>query len=423
MKPGEFDDLVRQKFEQGDFEYDPKNWDRLTEELDGQKRRTGGMLFWWMPLVGVAASVAMAFGVSSVFHNEGRMSFPINADQVAAAQKPHASQRHAIAMNSGEAEVNDIAAGDDGSNYANNSNSSNTNSNINDLHAAAAAAKDNTVTISSELVAGDKHTSTPGSNVVATFNDKVHGLEKENTVAKKKKPVILNDGYYTFREDEQMKQQPKVAIILSGGVNYSSQGNGYTVGATARRMINEKVYVESDIAFVGTNNSHEVSYMDYSSNNTNGANINTATGNHSIGAKGVANKSADGFYSRTSTETPAQPQGVLKTANQPYNLYYAQITPSVGYKVMKHVSIGAGPDFQQMLVDNRPAVDPTDRSNVRVAPMFDIGFMGKTEISVTRNVKAAVYYREGINNIITPTNKYLDRNYVQFQVKCNIINR
>lgn len=412
MKPGEFDDLVRQKFDQGDFEYNPRNWELLTDELDGQKKRRGGMLFWWMPLVGVAASVAMAFGVSTVFHHQGQMINAPVGTEMASAQKPFnthkqlaaATPAHVLAAQGSE--VSSLHSANSG-------------------HAGAALknARENDVTISTELVTANKPSVVPGNNIVSTFNSNISTApNKDAQLTKKKKAVVVSDAYYTFKEDDAPKKEPKVAIILSGGVSYSNQGNGYTVGATARRMINEKVYVESDIAFVGTNNTQKVSYMDYSTQqNVGGVAVNNANSNHSMGAKGTAaGKNTDGGASKGTSEGP---QGVLRTANQPYNLYYAQVTPSVGYKIMKRMSVGIGPDFQQMLVDNRPVVDPAERGNVKVAPMFDIGFMGKTEIAVTRNVKAAVYYREGINNVITPTNKYLDRNYVQFQVKCNILNR
>jgi hypothetical protein len=115
--------------------------------------------------------------------------------------------------------------------------------------------------------------------------------------------------------------------------------------------------------------------------------------------------------------------GVVKTAKQSYNLYYAQITPTVGYKILKKLSVGAGPDFQQILIDNRPEPNALDRGTIKEAPMFDIGLMGKTEYNITKSIQAAVSYREGISNIITPTNKYIDRNYVQVQLRCTILNK
>jgi long-subunit fatty acid transport protein len=106
-----------------------------------------------------------------------------------------------------------------------------------------------------------------------------------------------------------------------------------------------------------------------------------------------------------------------------YNLYYAQITPSIGYKLMKRLSVGVGPDFQKMLVDNRPATSEVDRGNLQVAPTFDVGFVGKTEVALTQRVRAGVSYRKGINGVINLSDKFIDRDYVQFQMRCTIFNR
>src|SRR5205823_3875164 len=101
------------------------------------------------------------------------------------------------------------------------------------------------------------------------------------------------------------------------------------------------------------------------------------------------------------------------TANQVYNQSYLQMTPAIGYRLFKKLTVGIGPDFQQALVDNRPSPPTLDRDNIQQAPLFDIGFVGKTEFAFSPKLKAAVCYREGINNIITPMNRYTERNYVQ----------
>lgn len=425
MKPGEFDDLVRQKFDQADFEYKPGNWEKLAEELDGQKKKNRGLLFWWMPLVGVAASVVMAFGVSVALRHGAYLNAPA-ANQVQFASVQH--NHKAIAANripvtqAGDITAQDVKAADPSVLPAEHNNDNHNDLTIahagNSAAAQAASAGEEKTTGRTSAIPGTFNTA--GDNNIAFKNN-----DNNNTLAKKKKAVIVNNGYYTFKdEDIVVKKAPKLAIILSGGVNYSSQSNGYMVGATARRMVNDKVYVEGDVAFIGTNNSHKVEYMDYTNNSSGGTiagNSNSSAGGFS--AKGVSGKSTDGAAKTTNGGGAGGPVGVLKTTDQSYNLYYAQVTPSIGYKVMSRLSVGVGPDFQQMLVDNRPAESTTDRGNIKVAPMFDIGFMGKTEVAVTKNMKAAVYYREGINNVITPTNKYIDRSYLQFQIKYNILNR
>ena len=93
---------------------------------------------------------------------------------------------------------------------------------------------------------------------------------------------------------------------------------------------------------------------------------------------------------------------------------------------MKRVSIAAGPDFQQALADTRPSatsISSISFENVAVTPLFDMGIMGKTEYSISKRVKAQLSYRKAINNVLTPGDKYIDRDYMQMQVRCAIFNK
>src|ERR1700761_2512926 len=72
MKPKEFDELIKQRFDQGDFAYEARNWDQLAGQLDGRAKKRSIMMWWWAPLVGMAASVALAMGVTALIrHDEG----------------------------------------------------------------------------------------------------------------------------------------------------------------------------------------------------------------------------------------------------------------------------------------------------------------------------------------------------------------
>ncbi|PQJ10307.1 hypothetical protein CJD36_016630 [Flavipsychrobacter stenotrophus] len=402
--------MVRQKFDQNDFEFSPRNWEKLTEELDGQKKKRG-LLFWWMPLMGVAATVAMAFGVSTVIRHGGGVNSTSATPAAVASTHKHKASHAQVARIASPAAV--IPAQETPVAEVADNNTIKT-----ELPANTAKIDDKkaVTTTNTDVALNSKPAvASAPSNIVSTFAANAEDAKIE--ALKKKKKVILAPGYYTFNEEEVAKKDPKVAIALGGGVNYSSQSNGYMVGATARRMINDKVYVESDIAFIGTNNTQKTTYFD-KTGTVGTTQAVSALGASTMGAKISANKNTD-----EAKNTGSTPQGVMRTQDQAYNLYYAQITPSIGYKLTKKLSLGVGPDFQQMLVDNRPEVSTTERGNIRVSPMFDMGFMGKTEYAISKGVKAAVYYREGINNIITPTNKYIDRNYLQFQIKCTILNR
>ncbi len=437
MKPREFDDLVKHKFDEGAFEYKPQNWERLAEQLDGRKKR--GLLVWWMPLVGIAASVALAMGVPLVLHESGNIGRLPGQQYAKVVPATRAAEAQQVVILPVAQEVNaPVAAVVKVVSKVIVAHQSKELIATNSTAVAATEKIENDPIVKNNNLAFNSHKSIKFDEAIETFVTNDNDL-----IRKAKKKVLPSVAYYTFKEHTAPKAQGKVALSVLGGVNYSNQSNGYIVGATARRMINDKVYVEGDVAFVGTNNMSK--HTDIVYDNTGGGVTQSRTA--PIGSTGAGNATGGNTYggslaapahpvnlaargtvtAKSTSEQPTAPvttpQGRIVTVDKAYNSYYAQVTPTIGYKIMKRMSVGVGPDFQQMIGDNRPAASPIETGNIQVAPMFDIGFMGKTEFAVSKNVKAAVYYREGINNIITPMNRFIDRNYVQFQIKCAILNK
>ncbi len=435
MKPREFDDLVRQKFEQNDFEYSPKNWDKLSEQLDGRAKKRG-LLVWWMPLVGVAASVALAMGVTVVMRSgndlkSGSAEFVAKSQTVKNLDKVNTGvENNVLTSVSIDNATISKKGGVSRSTRITNLNTAQSNEQVQLLVNNSATKTNETTSFSSEeKTSEESYAVKPTLNNTPRTVKSVHvniDLLADNTeLAKKekaKKKVLLNNdkAMYTFNEENRVANHSKTSIILSGGLNFGNRSNGYSIGASARRMVNDKVYVEGDVAFMGSSNTQEVLYSEKVSSaslaktNSYGGMIAARTGD--------VNAKNSGESAPKSTDNPGMTE-VIKSNNVSYNLYYAQVTPSIGYKIMKRFSLGVGPDFQKMLVDNRPAPSTVDKGNLREMPTFDIGLVGKTEVAVTNNIKAAVYYRNGINNVITPMNKFIDRNYVQVQVKCTIFNK
>ena len=401
MKPREFDELIRQKFDQGDFEYNPRNWDKLADELDGRAKKRNVIMWWLMPLAGVAASVALAMGVPGLFRNI-EPSSPV-AKVATVHERTYASIESAPGSEPAIAHaamIYDAPAA--------------RKQHVKQKKQLPATATRNIKTTVKTEVAVNETTTADVTNNSALPGRTVNLLSIGNISSKNKdskKAIVAAQGYNTFKPevmDEVKKAAPKLSVILSGGINKGAQNNGYMAGATIRRMVSDKVFFEGDVAFASGSNSQ--SRRDE---------VQVPVSN------GATKTSAGKTSSPDAAKSIAAPQftTVTKDYNVSYAVSYAQVTPSIGYKIMKKMSIAAGPDFQQMLADNRPAQSTTDRRTIQEAALFDVGFIGKTEYSVTRNVKAAVSYRKGINTIITPTDKYLDRDYLQFQVRCAIFNK
>ncbi len=393
MKPREFDDLIRQKFDRSDFEYNPRSWDKLEDQLDGRAKKRSILIWWLMPVAGVAASVALAMGISPVFYQSGEGTNPggelaqtHKTEYVKPAQKAVA-QTAVVPTTTFE------------------------------YNKAIKKTRKQVVKPQPEEPREEKFAINYHNAVKNMWNKAAINLldapgKPETKKQDKKKEVVVEDAVATFKP-EAVKAPAKISIIISGGYSRGSQNSGYTAGATIRKAVNDKVFIEGDIAFT---NSSIVQGMPYV--NTTRQYIDNGGGSSS-GSK-TTNTESGG---KPTSETKAV-SGPIESRNVSYSLSYAQITPSISVKVMKRLSIGAGPDFQRVLADNRPERDGTDPTgSFKTAPIFDMGLMGKTEFSVTKNVKAGVAYRKGINNILTPMGKYLDRDYLQFQVKCAIFNK
>ena len=399
MKPKEFDELVRQRFDRDDFEYDSRNWDKLEEQLDGRAKKRSIIMWWLMPVAGIAASVALAMGVPAMWQTPARQT-AVNTEM---PQTRHYEQLRP---------VQDMpVAANEITNYA-------------DVHTGKSIKKNKQRhSVQNEEAKVEKFSiniDNAITSVGVAHKKDVNFLaeHKEIVVKDKKNAVAAAEAHGTFKPVAEVQRAPKVSIVLSGGISHGNQNSGYTAGATVRRMLNDKLYIESDVALTSSTNTQFSQYLDKSAPVSGGSSY-----------QGVVARTSAGVAARTTAIESNKPSivpapvGVIKEASQSYDLYYAQVSPSIGYKIIKRMSVGVGPDFQQMLVDNRPAPSTVDRRNIEVAPIFDIGLIGKTEYSLTKKVKAAVSYRKGINNILTPMDKYLDRDYLQFQVKCTVFNR
>jgi hypothetical protein len=405
MRPREFDDLIRQKFDENDFAYNARNWDSLAEQMDGRAKKRSMLLWLWMPAAGMAASVALAIGVTTLlrFGNAETTGNNSGYAHTGKFEQSRIAQQQPIAMIPYTAHNTELPAQRPTKKATKNS----------------ARPSDKITAPPIGLKLHHVLNAAANNNGMAVVHN--HAATTEKAAIKKiaGKEIAAREGFHTFRQETQKIKKPlNLSVILSGGVSQGSGNSGYMAGATVRKMITDKVYVESDVAFTSSDNTQRTQYMSYDAPAT-GSGL---TGSGATAAKpGSASKTTD---SESGINVPNNsPVGVVKTQDISYNLYYAQVTPSIGYKLMKRMSIGMGPDFQKMLIDNRPATSEVDRGNLQVAPTFDVGFVGKTEYALTQRVKAAISYRKGINGVINPSDKFIDRDYVQFQMRCTIFNR
>ncbi|MCD6012199.1 MAG: hypothetical protein K0Q79_2061 [Flavipsychrobacter sp.] len=400
MKPREFDDLLKQRFDQGDFEYNPRNWERLTDELDGRKKKRSILMWWLMPVAGVAASVALAVGVAPMLQHTDTQSA---GTELAQTYKTELAQpAHVVPVTN--VAIDEPARTIDYTKAAKKSHKHNN-------RPQAQAPKEEKFAIDYNNAIGNKTSISKKDITLLNATNKT-------TIAKKpeKKKIITDEAVITFKDE--VKKPQTLSIILSGGYSSGNQGASYTAGATIRKMVNDKVFIEGEVAFTNSNLTQVRNHIpeEYVKQYGSSKPATSGAGSKTAGADPGGKVTAMDENTKTI-------YGDKQTENVSFNQTYLQVSPAVNYRIVKRLSIGAGPDFQKALADNRPADDPTNRDHIKVAPLFDVGLIGKTEFSVTKNLKAGLAYRKGINNVITPTGRYIDRDYLQVQVKCAIFNK
>ena len=99
------------------------------------------------------------------------------------------------------------------------------------------------------------------------------------------------------------------------------------------------------------------------------------------------------------------------------------MTPTLGYRVGKNLSVGVGADVQRLLIGDVLVTETEDPADARELPGYDMGVVGKTEYKLSKDVRASVYYRKAMNQALSGNSKLLERDYLQVQLKFNIFNK
>ncbi len=392
MKPREFDDLLKRKFDQAEFEYNPRNWERLTDELDGRKKKRGILMWWLMPVAGVAASVALAIGVAPHL----QITPAVSPELAKTYHTEHVQPAHVVPVTNEPSRTVDYTKA------------------VKKNHKRANRPQ---ATKEDKFAIDYNNAIRNNTSINKKEIDLLNAPAKNTVVKKEKKKIITEEAVATFKDE--VKKPQTLSIILSGGYNQSVQGTGFTAGATIRKVVSDKVFIEGEVAF--TNSSLvQTRYHIASSVVTEYGTSSASSSSTGIGSK-VTNPDRAGkddvpVIDKVKYEKP-------QAENVTFTQSYLQVSPAVNYRIAKRLSIGAGPDFQQALADKRPTNDQTDNSSLKRVPLFDVGLIGKTEFSVTKNLKAGLACRKGINNVVTPMGKFIDRDYLQVQVKCAIFNK
>ncbi len=453
MSTNEFDELVKSKFDQNDFAYNAEHWDRLSRQLSVLEKRKPAIIVSWWKVASIAASVALITTVTAYILKTNVVTKHANiaeahvntpAKQVTPVDQPTIQNQPTIQQPSQQEPADNVAIAQ-----------SNTPS-----RSGAKSLKQNNINtgFKSPIIRQNNNRVAQQNNniVVAQAVPPVNAtlpVSKGNTnnnapftmpqpKSSQEQPRNPNVAYNLdltpdYSKEEKYEEVKKLILSVAGGVHYVSSSPGYMAGANVRKKLNDKFYLEADVAFLSNNNSQTITTTTTipAANNSSSISSNLQTG-FASGTPGTAVPSALKSSGPSQPSTPSQSgtnfnsstskhaATTTKTSSKKnlYNFNYLQVAPQAGYNVSHRLSVGVGADVEQLLQNNQSSADIAS-GQVKAAPDMNVGMIGKTEYSLTGRLKAGVLYRGDVNGIFTKNSKYVNQSFVQFQLKFAIFNK
>ncbi len=377
MSNNEFDRLVAEKLKQTTFTYDPGDWDKLTVQLAEARHKKRTVLFVYK-VSGIAASLLVCMiGISLLLSKKETIT--------TVSIRQHTASK--IAMSAPAIPSTPIKTQAQNTIAITSANRSKT------FTVTTKKTNNNQLLVNANII---ENTASNMAATPATSHDSENSAVAQTTLAEKfaqvdkkatpqQKSVALPLPGSSIQEEVTVVRK-NVNISVGGGVNYGTLNAGYALNAVADKRISNKMSIEVTMGYINNNSATVTSY-----------------GASNYGPSNGPTNNKGHIVSNTSSNTT------------PTQLNYLQFSPVAGYNVSKNISVGAGADLQRLLQDHETAVIYNDKE--KVAPMTDIGLLLKTDYAVTTRLKGGVSYRIGANNLISAGNNYIDRNYMQVQLK------
>lgn len=388
MSINDFDKLFKEKFEEHEFAYNPMNWDRLTHALPREKHKR--RIIPW--LTGIAASVALVVGASWWMQHKTDGNDHVNITKVKSSD--HTLPRVSVPVTP-EPDIKATAPQDPLQRITPVSNNI-----LTGTKRVQTVLPDKSVnTVEEKEISNSPVTQPYEKNLLSFKPDPVISQTHEEIVTKSDpqtnpvKPVTHENinGPVFSPDDDKRPQDRKTSVSLAGGFNYGTFNTGYGASVNAHQKIGDKLFIEGDLGFM---QNQEMIASPMSTNN---------------------------YNMMRSGQVKGRP---AKLEERPYNIYYLQMSPSIGYQLHKNISVGVGADVQKLLDGNmneRPVV--TTEEGFKLIPLWDAGITGKTEYTISRRLKAGILYREGVNNLLQGNSNYYERRYLQVQMKLKLFGK
>lgn len=390
MSPNEFDRLLREKFDNEMVTFNPDQWKRLASALPKEKNRK----LIYIKLGSIAAALVL-LGFGFLYFNDSNNS-------IASVDKKEATPKASIIVspdlkNDSPIKLNEPTA----------KTTISTPLKLDNLTSSTSIVKknstkslhQNTISIKSletqlaiqepQVTHGFSETSekfilSKHDDVVNSSNQKIKEQISNSALSK---TIQIADKELEI-EDVKLLASKRTSINLTGGVNYGSLNLGYMASISAKQNLSDKLFIEGSIGFLQ---------------------------NQEVVSSNMSSSQYSQILNNSNRGRPA------KFSESPSGIYFLQLAPMVGYEIFKNLSVGAGADIQRNLegtIDNRAIV--ATEYGFKMIPIWDAGVTTKAEIGLNRQLKAGIVYREGLNNLLSGTQNYYNRRYVQVQLKLKL---
>jgi hypothetical protein len=407
MPVTEFDNLLRDQYEQASFEYKPANWERLSSQLPDKKKKPFFKKIFWLPLSAAAAVAAFIVvprlqeAPRPAAHTITIARMPVTVKSVPASLQVQPAPAVAAAPAT-------IFTASGASSPAASIRSTPIAKKI--LTPVGNLPVAPTPTVAAHIAPVTAPVIIPSSATpiipVEVQEQAIQPAQAQLTVAVAE-PTIFKSLATSLGSSSRLvmdvpqydEQRPDLlhasSLSIAGGYKYGTANMGYMIGFNGRRSLSDKIFIEGDLAFANNRNAQVTNQT----SNEIFDQVKTVAGTNAIGARALS-------------------RGEVVS-----NMYYLQLTPTIGYQVFKTMSLGAGADVQRMFRNNESTLYIMDGNDVKALPQMDYGIVGKVEYSLTKIVKAGIQYRQGMNNMLSPDKNYLNRSYIQVQLKLGILGK
>lgn len=395
MNRNEFENWMKDKVEDQQFSPSEDLWLKLHADL--QKPAAGKKTAFFLPWMKIAASVLiiLSLGVATTYfikdNNQQDNVIVVNKKQNNSSQQTNSNKPNTPSETNTPA-TNNIAKVQPKANNQTNKVSISADAYLKPQQNINPLFKNMDEIVAPEIVQTNK---TEQKEQVDILPEKEHKNYVSNN--RDKQPLQdANDPLYVKND----RGQQAINLGMSANIGKSSVSDvaGYQVGVVGRGNISKRIFVEAGISVasntVGYSNQHSFPGVE-------------------IGSDGLTNHA-------NNTTTNVQ-------ANYSRNVISVGVTPSVGVKVTKKLSLSTGGALYRNL---NPSLALTNEKDIESAALskdiistsqkisnWDIGVTCNADYKVTKNLSFNINYRKGITDYLQKNNKYEKNSGVQLGLK------